>query len=422
VLDLVIAGGRVVAPDGQLLPLDVGIRDGRIAALGRDITQAVREVTRADGCLVLPGVIDLHTHCRSPQGEPGLFTGETASAVAGGVTTIGDFAYPPGSRFEMDFEEKRERMEREALCDFCLHTVVRTPEQVKKVQTRTVKVFFTASGLGASAQGALDLLRQAVLDGRQVLAHVEEMADYLSIVQNGVPPDGPGRVHILHVPHQRFVSVVHGLGHPRITMETCPQYLLWEWTLRHQGCDVNPRIEPADLWPEVASGRISTIGTDHCSYKWQEKQALRLPVIPGVETLLRLMNTYGIESGRLSWAQLCRLLSSGPAQVLGLYPRKGTLQVGSDADVVVFDPDHSETMGVPAYGRADFSPFGGMQLGGRVVRTLVRGREVYAGGVARLELAGFGKWQDAYTSSTRDDTLRGASLREDSLREDSSKA
>jgi dihydropyrimidinase len=393
VLDVVITGGRVAAPDGQLLPLDVGIRDGRIADLGREAVEPAVEVIRADGCLVLPGVIDLHTHCRSPRGEQGLFTGETASAVAGGVTTIGDFAYPPGSRFELDFQEKRERMEREALCDFCLHTVVRTPEQLKNARTHTVKVFFAASGLGASAQGALELLRQGVLDGRQVLAHVEEMADYLSIVQNGAVSQGPGSVHILHVPHQR------------ITMETCPQYLLWEWTLSHPGCDVNPRIEPADLWPEVAAGWISSLGTDHCSYRREEKEELHLPGFPGVETLLRLVYTYGIESGRLTWAHLCRLLSSGPAQALGLYPRKGILQVGSDADIVLFDPDHTATLRAPAHGRGDFSPYGGMRLRGRVVRTLVRGKVVYADGAPRLDLAGHGEWQDANRAVTREDSF-----------------
>jgi len=227
------------------------------------------------------------------------------------------------------------------------------------------------------------------MDGRQVLAHVEAMDDYLRIVQSGLPAAAPGRVHILHVPHQRYVRVVDALGDERITLETCPHYLLWEWVAVQKGCDVNPRIVPSNLWPEVSSGRISTIGTDHCSYRWEEKLALGLPGFPGVETLLRLVFSFGVDAGRLSWAELCRLLCSGPAQVLGLYPRKGSLQIGSDADIVVFDPVYEETMETPAYGRGDFSPYRGLRLKGRVMRTFVRGREVYANGTARLDLAGW---------------------------------
>jgi len=127
----------------------------KIASLGVDLRDPDAPTIRADNCLVLPGVIDLHTHLRAPHGQEGLFTGETASAVAGGVTMVGDFAYPLGSRFELDYAAKRARLQDEALCDYCLHTVVRSPEHVASAPTHTVKIFFTASGLGASASGPL---------------------------------------------------------------------------------------------------------------------------------------------------------------------------------------------------------------------------------------------------------------------------
>jgi len=394
VFDLLIAGGKIVAPDGYLIPLDLGVKDGKIVALGQSLRSEARRAVRVDGYIILPGVVDLHTHLRSPQSEPGLFTGETASAVAGGVTTLGDFAYPAGTRFELEFAPKRDRLEQEALCDFCIHTVVRTLEHLEKVQSWTVKIFFSASGLGAEADGAVELLQRAAAEGHQVLAHVEDMQDYLAILERGLEASSIGRVHILHIPHQRYVSTVQAAGDERITMETCPHYLLWEWVRDREGCAVNPPVIPSDLWPQVRAGRISTIGTDHCSYMWQEKADMGLPGFPGLETLLRLMVTFGVQAGRISWADLCRLLSAGPARVLGLYPRKGTVQVGSDADLVVFDPEYEEVMGVPAYGRGDFSPYTGLRLKGKVVRTLVRGREVYADGVADLSAAGWGTWQD----------------------------
>ena len=394
-IDLAVLNGRVVSPDSELLALDLAIDAGRIVAVGRELGLNARRVVDAQGAVVLPGAIDLHTHLRSPLGESGLFTGETSSAVAGGVTTLCDFAYPAGSRFELDFPAKRARLEKESLCDFCLHTVVRAPEHFDTLQTHTVKVFFSASGLGAMTGGALRLLRRATADGRVVLAHVEVLQDYLDILRGGLEPGSGGWVHIAHVPHQRYVRLTQALGNGRVSLETCPQYLLWEWVQAQAGSDVNPHIEPADLWPEVRAERIATIGTDHCSYRMKEKQELGLPGFPGVETLLRVVYTFGVRAGRISWADLCRVLSSAPARLLGLYPRKGALQPGADADLVVFDPGHEEVAGTPRYGRGDFSPYAGLHLTGKILRTFVRGREVYANGDVDLTAAGWGLWQDA---------------------------
>lgn len=393
-VDLAVLNGRTVSPDGQLVALNLAVNNGRIVAMGREQVPDARRTVDALGHLILPGVIDLHTHLRSPLGESCLFSGETSSAVAGGVTTLCDFAYPAGSRFELDFLTKRARLEKEAVCDFGLHTVVRIPEHLDTLQTYTVKVFFSASGLGAQAGGALGLLQSAAADGRVVLAHVESVDDYLAIMREGLKAGGPGRVHIAHVPHQRYVSLVRALGNERITLETCPHYLLWEWVQAQAGCDVSPRIEPADLWPEVRAGYISTIGTDHCSYTMQEKRELNLPGFPGVETLLRMVYTFGVKAGRISWADLCRVLSAGPARILGLYPRKGVLQPGADADFVLFDVGHEEVQQAPKYGRGDFSPYAGLRLGGKVLSTFVRGRRVYSEGQVDPRAAGWGTWQD----------------------------
>lgn len=375
------------------MPLDLAVEEGKIVALGRSLPGTADRTVNAEGCIVLPGVIDLHTHLRSPQGEAGLFTGETASAVAGGVTTIGDFAYPPGTRFEPRFERKREWLAEEALCDFVLHTVVRTPDQVESATTRTVKVFLASSGLGARAAGGLDSIRRALAKGHQVLVHVEAMEDYEAISRCIEEAGGSARVHILHVPHQRYVSAMCAANHEGLTMETCPHYLLWEWTRGRAGCDVNPPVVPANLWMEVQARRIMTLGTDHCSYTQSEKVELGLPGFPGLETLLRFAFTFGVRAGRISLADLCRLLSAGPARILGLYPRKGAIQVGSDADLVVFSTEHEEIMAAPTYGRGDFSPFAGLRLAGKVIRTIVRGREMYADGVADVRRAGWGRWQ-----------------------------
>lgn len=399
VIDLLIKGGRVVAPDGALVPMDLAVDSEKIVALARQLSLDARRVLDAGNAVLLPGMIDLHTHIRSPEGTAGLFTGESAAGAAGGVTTLGDFAYPPGTRFEIEFQHKVEALERQSLCDFILHTVVRSREQLEAASTRTVKVFLAASGLGTRAGDGLDLVKRAMARGHQVLVHVEEMEDYVAIAAHARRAER-GRVHILHVPHQRFSQVVSGLSDGRVTMETCPHYLLWELTGGQLGCNVNPPIEAADLWSEIQAGRIHTIGTDHCSYTQQEKGEYGLPGFPGLETMLRLMIAYGVAPGRISWADLCRLLSSGPARVLDLYPRKGVLQVGSDADLVLLDPDHEEVASLPLHGRSDFTAYAGARLKGRILCTLVRGRQVYGDGIVDEEAAGWGTRQESFVRSS----------------------
>jgi dihydroorotase-like cyclic amidohydrolase len=187
---------------------------------------------------------------------------------------------------------------------------------------------------------------------------------------------------------------VRAADNDRITLETCPHYLLWEWTRDREGCDVNPVVVPNDMWTEIRAGRINTIGTDHCSYTRQEKKELGLPGFPGVEELLSLMVTFGVQAGRISWIDLIRLLSAGPASVLGLYPRKGCLQVGSDADVVIFDLNQERQFNAPTLGRGDFSPYTGLRLAGKVVSTFVRGHEVFSNGTINPATVGWGIWQD----------------------------
>lgn len=392
--DLLIRGGRVVVPDGEPLGLDVGVSAGKVSALGRFDPGEARLVVSAEGLLVLPGVIDLHTHLRSTRPEPDLFWNETASAVAGGVTTVGDFAYPPGTPYELDFEAKLGRLKAEAACDFCLHTVVKSAADLERATTRTIKIFFTASGAGGQTEDALGFLTRAVAEGRQVLAHVEALDDYLAVMRHVASPSDPGRVHILHVPHQRFVSLRRGFDAARLTMETCPHYLMWEAVRDVEGCDVNPPVVACDLWPELRSGGIDTIGTDHCSYSREEKREHGLPGFPGLESALRLIFTYGVQAGRISWSDLCRLMSAGPARILDLYPRKGAIQVGADADLVLFDPQAEGVWSGPSCGRGDFSPYAGLRLAGRVERTFVRGREVYAHGAVDAEARGWGAWQE----------------------------
>ena len=137
------------------------------------------------------------------------------------------------------------------------------------------------------------------------------------------------------------------------------------------------------LWAAVRRGEIDTIGTDHCSYMKEQKLKNASfdqtpPGIPGIETLLPVMYTEGVAKGRISLERLLELLCSNPARVFGLFPRKGTLSVGSDGDLVLFDPGASWTLRASQlHTNSDFCPFEGMTLSGRVRKTILRGEIIY---------------------------------------------
>lgn len=139
------------------------------------------------------------------------------------------------------------------------------------------------------------------------------------------------------------------------------------------------------LWQGLADGTIAVVASDHCAYGLQQKQgrnALDIhPGIPGVETMLQLLYTYGVVAGRLDMVRLIALISANPARIFGLWPRKGNLQPGADADLVVFNPDyHGELDVARLHSQADYCPYQDVPVRGRVELTLVRGMPVVAGG------------------------------------------
>jgi dihydropyrimidinase len=173
--------------------------------------------------------------------------------------------------------------------------------------------------------------------------------------------------------------------------ETCPHFLCLDDSVYAHKDAIRYLMTPPirseemrkDLWQRVARGEIHSIGSDHCGYSLAQRgegeDFTRVsPGIPGVETTLPLLYTYGVEAGLIGMADLVRLLATGPARIFGLYPRKGRLSAGADADVVLFDPRASGTLrDEDLHSAAGFSPYSGLELKGRVRTTICRGRVVY---------------------------------------------
>ncbi|NIR48664.1 amidohydrolase family protein, partial [candidate division KSB1 bacterium] len=179
-----------------------------------------------------------------------------------------------------------------------------------------------------------------------------------------------------------------------IYLETCPQYLVLneECYQRENGhyWITTPPLRTQDdcesLWDALASGEIDVVGTDHCPFTIEQKNSgegffNRTPNgLPGVETLFPLLYTYGVAEDRITLEQLVRVLAKNPAKIFGIYPRKGAIEIDSDADLVIWDPNQSYTITADnMHGRADWSPYEGMEIKGKLDRTILRGQVIVEG-------------------------------------------
>lgn len=433
-VDLVVRG-RVVLPDRVLDDGYVAVEGGRIAAIGETAggLPHARRAVEAGGAYVLPGIVDSHVHARSDPAEG--ITRCTASAVAGGVTTIVDMPFDaPAAVPDLEtFERKIAAVAREAVGDVALYGTIRKQGGLGEIAR--------LAGAGACAfklstfeshpvrfpripdGEMLEAFRLAAAVGVPVAVHCEnqEIIEQLTAHAEAAGDAGPlahcrtrppvseteavarvlelahhagAHVHIVHASVPRSFDLVerYRADGVRATAETCVQYLvLDERAMERLGplAKINPPLRgPADvdgLWRYLTAGRIDQVTSDHAPWSRAHKND-RSNIFkngsgaPGVETLLPLLHDAGVATGRLSILDLVRLLAEHPARNFHLFPRKGALAPGADADLVVFDPNASWTIrGDALHSSAGWTPYEGMTVRGRVRQTFVRGRLAYDG-------------------------------------------
>jgi len=444
--DLVLRGGTLVTPQGTI-QADLAIEGEEIAAIGLDLS-GKREID-ASGKLVLPGVIDAHTHMALPvagtRSSDDFFTG-TRAAACGGVTTIVDFTVGTQETSIPEEIEARKQEAAASVIDYALHgEVVGWPpgneaefRDAVKLGIRTFKFYTAYASSGRSSDSGVLYHAFGVLADLDAVAlvHCEDDPIIDAILQQmgsaekgkmaslaqARPPICEGaaidqvaylaeqvgvKVHIVHVSSALGLATVkrakaRGV---RLTAETCPQYLLLTKEVydRADGhlFSASPALrkegDQQALWQGLSDGTIDLVATDHCPFTREQKtwngSFLDLPYgLPGVETLLPLLYSEGVVKGYLELTDLPQLLSEGPARVNGLYPRKGTLSIGSDADIVIFDPEKEWTIHAENLRMAtNFSPYEGRQVCGAVETTISRGRIVYVDGTFQGE-EGWGRF------------------------------
>jgi dihydroorotase len=442
IADLVISGARIVT-DTASFDAAVAIKDGRILAIGEQAAMpSAREIFDASGLHVLPGAIDVHVHFR----EPGYTHKEdwqtgTAAAAAGGVTTVFEMPNVDPPTANPQALALKQEAAKKAHVDYGLYGLLAedTIEHLEALIDGGVagfKCFMgnTFGNLPSPSTGAmLEGFEIIAQHGLRIALHAETasimarrekrlqaagrsdpMAHLASrpavvaieaVSRAAILAEWTGaRIHILHISSAdelRPLREAKARG-VDITGETCPHYLLFdERAYAEQGSviRVNPpvreRRHQLGLWEGLRDGTIDMVATDHAPHTPAEKLRNDIWTVdcgfPGVETQMPLMLTQ-VRAGRLSLCDYVRLTSTMPAKAFGLYPAKGALIPGSDADIALVDLDREDTIaGDQLRSRSKITPFEGMKVVGMPVHTLVRGRFVMKGRKIIDETRGWGQ-------------------------------
>ncbi|HET9848617.1 MAG TPA: dihydropyrimidinase [Candidatus Dormibacteraeota bacterium] len=446
---MLIRGGTVVNAGGESAA-DVVVRNGKIAEV-RAGADPEGEVIDATGLLVLPGVVDPHTHLLLDTGTARTaddFESGSASAAAGGVTTYLEFVPQlKGQRFLESVAARRQLIDGRSHVDYGIHLsisqllngweedlealVASGVTSAKIYTTYRDTIFYTddwtwyrlmersgQAGLLVQVHAENDAIvegtaRQLVDEGKRSLryhgaarpgaAEAEAVARGLLFSRVTGSP-----VYFVHLSTPLAVDLIREARQAgvRAVAESCPHYLVLDDS-RYAGPDaarfvMTPPLRDAEsqagLWQRLQSGDIQAIGSDHCGFALAGRAGVDdftkvSPGIPGVETSLLLLYSFGVMPGRLRLPDLVRLLSTNPAKTFGLWPPKGEIAPGFDADIVLFDPRPERTLSASElHSRAGFSPYEGLSVSGRVKTTILRGQVVYHDGKVAGP-SGFGQFQ-----------------------------
>lgn len=456
--DLVVRGGTVVTASDSVRA-DVGVRAGRVAAIGASLEPGKTEIA-AQGLLVLPGGVDVHTHLDAEVGGVRTaddFESGTAAAACGGVTTICDYAWQTkGQSLAQAIAQWRAKADGRAHVDYGLHVIVSdatdaTLKELPKLVAEgypSVKVFMI-NEFGIGDEALIRLFTAARNAGAIVNVHAEN-GDMLDHCSRGMLAAGRldpryyaesrpalaeaeatrraidyaelagAEIYIVHLSCAGALEAVSGARRRglRVWAETRPIYLaLTDEKYAAGGTEaakvigappLRSGLDQAALWDGLRSGDIQAIGSDNTSWTVEQKAAgardfTRVPYgVPGLETEMPVIYSEGVSKGRIDLRTFVAAFSTNPARIFGLYPRKGTIAVGGDADFVLFDPTRRTVVDeATLHSRAGYDPFHGFELSGGPVMTVARG-EIVARDGRLLSRAGRGEHLLRQRASERD--------------------
>jgi dihydropyrimidinase len=434
-MDTIIKNGTVVTAT-DTFKADVGISNGKIVQIGEELSAPGAKVLDATDNYVMPGGIDVHVHLQLPfcgTVSADDFENGTKAGACGGLTTVIDYAIQTKGEKLMDaITARRAEADPKVCIDYSLHGGI-TDWQVAKDEMDgvveygipTFKMFmvYRSQGWMADDGSLLEALAATKGNGGRICVHAEnDDAIQMLLRQHG--PNAAelgayghaitrpnyteqeaitraalwaevtgGRLYIVHMSTGEGADAVwaareHGAN---VLSETCPQYLLLDDELfkgenGHLYATCPQLRKPADqerLWEGLQAGTVQVIGTDTCTFNTTQKAMWEgdfrsIPYgMPGVETMLPLMWHHGVNGGRITPNRFVQICATNPAKIFGLYPQKGSIAVGFDADIVVWDPNREVTFNwEEMQTNCDWSPFQGERVQGYSKWTLSRGRVV----------------------------------------------
>ena len=443
-----LKNGTVVSGDLSVRE-DVLIDGETIVKTGQNLEEEDAQVIDVSGKLLFPGFIDGHTHFDLE--VAGTVTADdfetgTKAAIAGGTTLVIDYASQDkgGHTLKEGLEKWHKKADGKCSCDYSFHMSIvewneKTEAEVQDMIDQGItsfKLYMTYpamivddedlykivkalnekgcfAGVHCENAGVIDaLIAEAKKEGRfgpenhpLVRPDIMEAEAVHRLLVIADAADAP--VMIVHLTNQKaFEEVMRArMNGQKVYAETCPQYLLLDDSVYSRpdfegakyvcAPPIRKKADQDCLWKALANGEIQTVATDQCSFTMEQKALgkedfTKIPGgLPGVQTRGTLLYTYGVRTGKITQEQMCRLLSENAAKLYGVYPQKGVIREGSDADIVVFDPEKESVISAKTHlYHTDNNPYEGFKLHGDIDRVFLRGMPVVKDGKVVLEKAG----------------------------------
>jgi dihydropyrimidinase len=437
-MSVLIKGGRILTAADDYVG-DIYVEGERISLIGESLDVSADKVIDAAGKYVLPGCLDPHTHLDMPFGGTvtidDVESGQTSAAFGGTTCHVDFIIQPKGQTFAAAVDEWRSKAEGKQVIDMGYHMAVTDLKDGGSLEElaslpddgiTSYKLFMAYKGaLMVDDETLFRTMQVAAETGALVMVHAENGDAIDVLVKQALaaghtepkyhaltrPPETEGEAtnraiqlsrvagSPLYVVHVSCRDAVEPIARAReagwdIQGETCTQYFFIDYSYlerpNFEGAKwvYTPPPRPKEnqdvLWNAVRTDVLSAISTDHCAFLWDGQKTMgrddfsKIPNGgPGLENRLHMIHEFGVRAGRISLNRMVELLCTNPAKLFGLYPRKGTIAVGSDADIVVFDPDRKFTISSATHhSKSDYNLFEGTEVTGTPEAVLLRGRVI----------------------------------------------